>query len=192
MNGEKVFETVSRYSTESGIVINKMLGGRLMAPAEVEELLKEKKLPPMTGFRSKKGVEFAAAVIINDKNRAELIFETPSTEHNGEILGYAPQDHSPVYETLTAYVSQSSIDGDEKGFRLNKMILGKEISVENLQRMLNGEKTELIKGFRSARTKKLFDAYLFLDEKGAMKFEFPPRPAGRRFFKKSSAKKTKE
>lgn len=192
VNGEKVFETVSRYSTESGIVINKMLGGRLMAPAEVEELLKEKKLPPMTGFRSKKGVEFAAAVIINDKNRAELIFETPSTEHNGEILGYAPQDHSPVYETLTAYVSQSSIDGDEKGFRLNKMILGKEISVENLQRMLNGEKTELIKGFRSARTKKLFDAYLFLDEKGAMKFEFPPRPAGRRFFKKSSAKKTKE
>lgn len=190
VNGVKVFETVSRYSTENGIVINKMLGGRLMSPSEIEELLKEGKLPPLTGFRSKKGVEFAAAVVINDKNRAELIFETPSTEHNGEILGYAPQDKSPVYETLTAYVSQSSIDGEDSGFRLNKIILGKEISVENLQRMLNGEKTELIKGFRSARTRKLFDAFIYLDEKGAIKFEFPPRPAGRRFFKKGAAKKT--
>ncbi|MEE1275456.1 MAG: DNA topoisomerase III [Fibrobacteraceae bacterium] len=192
VNGIKVFETVSKYTTEDGISINKMLGGRLMSPAEIKELLKEGKLPPLTGFRSKKGVEFAAAVIINDKKRAELIFETPNTEHNGIVLGYAPQDKSPVYETLTAYVSQSSIDGDSSAFRLNKIILGKEISVENLQRLLRGEKTELIQGFRSARTKKLFDAYLFLDEKGAMKFEFPPRPASKRFFKRATKKATKE
>lgn len=188
---KKVFETVSRYRTEDGITINKMLGGRLMTSAEVIELLENKRLGPLTGFRSKKGVEFSAAVVIGEKNRAELVFETSAAEHGEEILGTAP-DGSPVYESLTAYVSQKYVDGDENGFRLNKMILGKEISVENLKKMLAGTKTDLIQGFRSSRTKKLFDAYLFLDEKGSIKFDFPPRPAGKKFFGKNLKKTSEE
>ena len=44
------------------------------------------------------------------------------------------------------------------------------------------------KGFRSNKTRKLFDAYLML-EKGKLKFDFPPREfKPRRFFKKSTAK----
>ena len=189
VNGIKVFETVSRYTTEDGISINKMLGGRLMSPEEIVTLLKNKKLEPLTGFRSKTGKEFSAAVIINDKNRPELIFDTPTTEHSEEVLGKAP-DGTPVYETLTAYISQAAIDGDKSGFRLNKIILGKEISKENLQKMLQGEKTDLIQGFRSAKTKRLFDAYLSLDAKGGIKFEFPPRPAGKTFFRKRKTAKT--
>jgi DNA topoisomerase-3 len=41
--------------------------------------------------------------------------------------------------------------------------------------MLNGEKTELITGFRSSRTYRLFDAYLSLDQQGKIAFSFPPR-----------------
>ena len=45
-----------------------------------------------------------------------------------------------------------------------------------------------IKGFRSNKTRRLFDAYLTL-EKGKLKFDFPPREfKPRRFFKKSAAK----
>ncbi len=184
VNGKRVFETVSRYKTEDGIIIRKMLGGRQMSEAEVQQLLTDGQLPLLSGFRSKRGVEFSAAVILNDQKRAELIFETPGTEHGDEVLGQA-FDGTPVYETLTAYVSQAYIDGEANAFKLNKMILGKEISVENLKRLLRGEKTELIQGFRSARTKRLFDAYLYFD-KGAMKFEFPPRPMGKRVFKKKT------
>lgn len=187
VNGKKVFETVSRYTTEDGVTVNKVLGGRLMAEAEVEELLREGKLGMLSGFRSKRGAEFSAAVVIGEKRRAELVFEAPSTEHGEEVLGTAP-DGTPVYETATSYVSQAFIDGAEGGFKLNKILLGKEISKENLQRMLSGEKTELIKGFRSAKTKRLFDAFLSLKEGGKLVFDFPPRPEGKRYFKKGAKK----
>ena len=88
---------------------------------------------------------------------------------------------------MTAYVSQSSVDKKESGFHLNKIILGKEISTDNLKRLLAGEKTTLIQGFRSAKTRRLFDAYLMLEPKtGKIKFDFPPRVPGKgkRFFKK--------
>lgn len=187
VNGKKVFETVSRYTTEDGITVNKVLGGRLMAEAEVEELLREGKLGLLSGFRSKQGKEFSAAVVLGEKKRAELIFEAPSTEHSDVVLGTAP-DGTPVYETATSYVSQAFIDGAKDGFKLNKILLGKEITLENLQKMLAGEKTDLIKGFRSAKTKRLFDAYLSLKEGGKLAFEFPPRPEGKRFFKKGTKK----
>ena len=51
----------------------------------------------------------------------------------------------------------------------------------------DGKKTALIKGFRSNKTRRLFDAYLLL-EKGKLKFDFPPREfKPRRFGKKKEA-----
>ena len=71
---------------------------------------------------------------------------------------------------------------------ISSVLLGKEIPMEAIQKLLAGEKTELIKGFRSNKTRRLFDAYLTL-EKGKLKFDFPPREfKPRRFFKKSAAK----
>ena len=64
-------------------------------------------------------------------------------------------------------------------------MLGKELPLEAIQKLLAGEKTELIKGFRSNKSHRLFDAYLYL-EKGKLKFDFPPREfKPRRFGKKS-------
>ena len=57
------------------------------------------------------------------------------------------------------------------------------------KKMLAGEKTDLIQGFRSTKTHRLFDAYLLLDAKtGKIKFEFPPRIPGKghRFAKKKA------
>jgi DNA topoisomerase-3 len=67
------------------------------------------------------------------------------------------------------------------------VLLGKEIPLEEIKKLLAGEKTALIKGFRSNKTRRLFDAYLTL-EKGKLKFDFPPREfKPRRFFKKKEA-----
>lgn len=189
VNGKKVFESVSRYETEDGIQIRKILGGRKMAGEEIVELLTHGKIGPLTGFRSKRGMEFSAGLVL-EKGKIKFVFdngEDSGETELGEQLGISPLDQSPVFDTLTAYVSKSYIDKEKTGFHLNKVILGKEISIDNLKKLLAGEKTELIQGFRSAKTHRLFDAYLLLDKNtGKIKFDFPPRipGKGRKFVKK--------
>jgi len=190
VNGKKVFETVSRYTTEDGIVIRKMLGGKHLSESEIVELLTKRKIGPLTGFRSKRGAEFSAVLTINDQNKIEFVFdEKPEEIETGAQVGNSPVDNTAVFETLTGYVSQSYIEKKPSGLNLPKVLLGKEIPLEEIKKLLAGEKTGLIKGFRSNKTRRLFDAYLML-EKGKIKFDFPPRDfsKGRRFFKKSPAK----
>ena len=185
VNGKKVFETVSRYKTEDGIVIRKMIGGKRLTDEEVVELLTKRKIGPLTGFRSKKGSEFSAVVIINDQNKIEFVFDDkPEEIDTSKKVGKSCVDGTDVFETLTGYVSQSYIDKLPTGISLPKILCGKELPFEAIQKLLAGEKTELIKGFRS-KSHRLFDAYLYL-EKGKLKFEFPPREfKPRRFAKKS-------
>ena len=195
--GEKINETVSNYETDSGIRIRKILGGRHMSLAEVKELLENKKLGPLNGFRSKRGKEFSAALILNEKNKVEFVFDNLALADGKESLdfskqtpiGNSPADDSPVYETLTAFVSQSFVEGKSTGLRITKSILGKTLNAEHIKAMISGEKTELIKGFRSAKTRRLFDAFLKMDKKGKVSFEFPPSQ-GKRFAKKKGSKQT--
>ena len=185
VNGKKVFETVSRYTTEDGIVIRKIIGGKHLTDEEIVELLTKRKIGPLTGFRSKKGAEFSAVLTINAQNKIEFVFdEKPEEIEIGEKIGQSPVDGTDVFETLTGYVSQSFIDKLPSGISLPKILLGKEIPSEEIQNLLAGKKTALIKGFRSNKTRRLFDAYLML-EKGKLKFDFPPREfKPRRFVKK--------
>ena len=190
VNGKKVFETVSRYTTEDGIVIRKMIGGKRLTPEEITELLTNRKIGPLTGFRSKRGAEFSAVVIINDENKIEFVFdEKPEEVEVGAEVGKSPVDGSTMYETMTGYVSDSYLKKEPSGITLPKILLGKEIPLDEIKKMLAGEKTSLLKGFRSNKTHRTFDAYLYLDKGGKLKFDFPPREfKPRRFGKKNSDK----
>ena len=189
VNGKKVFETVSRYTTEDGIVIRKMIGGKRLTPEEITELLTNRKIGPLTGFRSKRGAEFSAVVIINDENKIEFVFdEKPEEVEVGAEVGKSPVDGSTMYETMTGYVSDSYLKKEPSGITLPKILLGKEIPLDEIKKMLAGEKTSLLKGFRSNKTHRTFDAYLYLDKGGKLKFDFPPREfKPRRFGKKKEA-----
>lgn len=190
VNGKKVFETVSRYTTEDGIVIRKMVGGKRLSTEEITELLTNRKIGPLPGFRSKKGAEFSAVLTIGDDNKIKFIFdEKPEEIEIGEQIGISPIDNSPVFETITGYVSKSFIKKEPSGISLPKILLGKEIPLEEIKKMLVGEKTSLIKGFKSNKTHRSFDAYLTLDKAGKIKFEFPLREFKPRLFYK---KKTQQ
>lgn len=199
-DGRKVTETVSSYETEDGIVIRKLLGGRQMDPTEVKNLLDTKRIGPLTGFRSKRGKEFTASLLIGPKNTVEFEFASDAgTGENGEPfdvnsatpLGNSPVDDSPVYDVGSAYASLSALERAKTGLRIGKVMLGKTLSHEDVKKLLAGESTELIKDFVSSRTRRKFDAKLKLSKAGKIEFEFPPREAGagRKFGKARFAKK---
>jgi DNA topoisomerase-3 len=184
IDGQKMFETLTRYESADGeFVIRKVLGGRQMAEAEVIELIQKRQIGPLTGFRSKAGKPFTAVLKINEKNKVEFVFDDTASGADGqpldiskeEPIGISPVDNTKVYETLTGYVSESALNGDKKGLKINKMILGKTLDRAVIQRLLSLERTDLIKGFQSSKTRRFFDAYLKLSKDGKISFEFPPR-----------------
>jgi len=180
-SGKQVYETVSFYETQDeSIKIRKFLGGRFIKHEEVQTLINEKKLGPLSGFISKAGKSFSALIKMKDDGKVEFVFESPSDSkpdfNTLEYIGDSPVDGTKVYRGEMSYVSESYYAVDSKtGLKINRIILGKELLPEDIKLMLAGEKTILLKGFKSSKTKRFFDAYLELDKKGKMIFSFPPR-----------------
>jgi len=189
-SGKKVYETVSFYETEDeSIKIRKFLGGRFITHEEVQTLLIEKKLGPLSGFISKAGKSFSAMIKMKEDGKVEFVFEDPSDSRPDfntlEYIGISPVDESKVYRGEISYVSESYYTKDSKtGLKINRIILGKELTPDIIKAMLTGKKTKLLKGFKSSKTKRFFDAYLALDNKGKISFSFPPRGFGKQLKKK--------
>ena len=181
VNGEEYYEYLTRYANkDKSIIIRKIIGGRQLSNQEVCELIKNKKIGPFDDFRSKRGKPFVASIVLNENNKVSLIFPSREIDQEldistAELVGHSYLDGSPVYKLDALYVSKSFIEKDEQGFSIPKFLLGKEIGEENIKKMISGEKTDLIKGFRSAKTKRLFDAFLEINKTGKLSFSFPER-----------------
>jgi DNA topoisomerase-3 len=179
--GVNFYSTATAYESEDKkLMIRKVLGGRIMEDAEIVRLIEGETLGPFADFRSKRGKPFSASLRIN-KSKIEFLFADSTEEldldeiKKQEPLGISPVDQTRVFETPAAFLSESALDGDkEKGLRISKMILSRRIDPDHIRQMLTDGKTELITGFISKK-KRPFDAYLLLDNKGKLGFEFPPR-----------------
>ncbi len=181
VDGRKFYETATAYESEDEqLMIRKVLGGRVMDDAEIVRLIQGETLGPYSDFRSKKGKPFTATVRIHN---SKVDFQFADSTENLDLdeitkqkpLGKSPVDDTPVYETPMAFMSLSALKGDKKkGLRIGKVILGRHIDPEYVEQLLGSGKTELINGFISKK-KRPFDAYLLLDTKGKLTFEFPPR-----------------
>ncbi|MBA1904728.1 topoisomerase C-terminal repeat-containing protein, partial [Escherichia coli] len=64
-------------------------------------------------------------------------------------------------------------------FTTGKIILQQEISREQLAKLLTEGKTDLLTGFKSARTGRNFKAFLVKQPDGKIGFEFEPRGEGK-------------
>lgn len=179
--GRRFYETASAYESEDKqLIIRKVLGGRVMTVEEVVALIKGETLGPFADFRSKKGKPFTASVHLAN-SKVEFLFADSTAEldldeiRGQQPLGLSPIDQSKVFETPAGFLSESALDGDQrKGLRISKVILGRQLDPEHIRQLLTTGKTGLINGFISKK-KKPFDAYLLLDGKGKLSFEFPPR-----------------
>jgi DNA topoisomerase III len=181
VNGLRFMATATMYMSEDETIkIRKVLGGRVMREEEIVSLLNGETIGPFDDFRSKQGKLFTASLSMKD-GKVEFIF--PDAENGldtdkikqSDPLGLSPIDRTPVFDAGTAFMSESALNGDqEKGLRISKVILGRRIEQDSIVQLLEKGKTGLISGFVSKK-KKPFDAYLILDAKGKLSFEFPPR-----------------
>ena len=193
-----------------GFSIAKIPGGRAFEVAEADALLRDKKIGPLEGFRSKAGWPFTAELkLVHDTeiNNWKLEFDfgdaAKQAEADGEpvdfsgqaSLGACPKCKGHVYEHGTNYVCEHSVGPKQTcDFKTGKIILQQPISHEEVGRLLTTGKTALLDGFVSNRTKRKFKAFMVWDPKeGKVSFEFEPRaarPAGKTAAKKAAAKKT--
>ncbi|HSG22848.1 MAG TPA: DNA topoisomerase III [Azonexus sp.] len=165
----------------------KIVAGRQFEPAEIDTLINEKQIGPLTGFRSKMGRTFSAAIKLNDNFEPEFDFGQDKTAEgeNAEpvdfygqaILGPCPKCAANVYDHGASYVCEKSV-GPEKtcDFRSGKIILQQPIDAAQMQKLLAEGKTDLLKEFVSNRTRRKFSAYLVAKE-GKVSFEFEKKVA---------------
>jgi DNA topoisomerase-3 len=177
----------------------KIVAGRQFEPEEIETLLTERQVGPLIGFRNKMGRPFNALIKLNDKQEPEFDFgQDRNSEEGGgepvdfsgqESLGPCPKCSSPVYEHGLAYVCEKSV-GPTKScdFRSGKIILQQAVEREQMQKLLATGRTDLLKDFVSARTRRKFSAFLVRGKDGKVGFEFEKREPKAAAAKKPAAK----
>ena len=175
-----------------GFSIGKIPGGRSFELAEVEQFLRDKKIGPLEGFRSKAGWPFTAelalvfdAEIDNWKLEFDFGEDAKKAEESGEpvdfsaqsSLGACPKCGGAVFEHGTNYVCENSVGPKSScDFKTGKVILQQPIDAEQVARLLGEGKTALLENFVSNKTRRKFKAFLAYDKKeGKVVFEFEPR-----------------
>jgi DNA topoisomerase-3 len=168
--------------------------GRTFEPAEVEQFLATKHIGPLDGFRSKAGWPFTAEMVLKysdeDKNwKLEFDFgDDRNAAETGEIidfsaqqsLGACPKCGAPVFEHGKNYVCEKSVPTAGQptpscDFKTGQVILQQPVMRDQMTKLLETGKTDLLDKFVSMRTRRAFKAFLAWDaEAGKVNFEFAP------------------
>jgi DNA topoisomerase-3 len=190
--GSVVKENYRRFAcTKCDFSMSKTPGSRQFEIEEVEQLLKDRTIGPLQGFRSKMGRPFAAILrIVRDEEiknfKLEFDFGQNDDSEDAEpvdftgqtALGPCPKCAGGVYEMGLAYVCENSVAKPKTcDFRSGRIILQQEILPEQMAKLLNDGKTDLLPGFVSQRTRRPFKAFLVKGKDGKISFEFEERKA---------------
>jgi DNA topoisomerase-3 len=160
----------------------KVTSGREWSAEEVAELITKRKVGPLTGFRSRMGKPFAAVVKLTDELRPEFDFGQADGEgeeapdfSGQEPLGKCPKDGGQVFEHGMAYTCEHAV-GPKKtcDFRSGRMILQQPIEREQMKKLLDTGRTDLLTGFISKKGRR-FKAFLVKQPDGKIGFEFQAR-----------------
>ncbi|MDI1338489.1 DNA topoisomerase III [Polaromonas sp.] len=176
-----------------GFSFGKTPAGRTFEVAEVEQFLRDKRIGPLDGFRSKAGWPFTAEMVIKfdeeTKNyKLEFDFGDDKAGETGEIvdfsaqqsLGACPKCGAGVFEHGKNYVCEKSVPTNAQptpscDFKTGQMILQQPVEREQMVKLLTSGKTDLLDKFVSMRTRRPFKAMLAWDaEAGKVNFEFAP------------------
>jgi len=177
-----------------GFSFGKSPAGRTFELAEVEQFLRDKKIGPLEGFRSKAGWPFTAEMVIKfdeeTKNyKLEFDFgDDKAGEDSGELIDFSAQTPlgacrkcgARVFEHGKNYVCEKSVPTLAQptptcDFKSGQVILQQPIERAQMSKLLETGKTDMLEKFVSMRTRRSFKAMLAWDpEAGKVNFEFAP------------------
>ena len=177
----------------------KIISGRLFESKEIEQLIRDRQLGPLQGFRSRMGRPFAAVLKLNAENKVE--FDFGPDQRNGEgagaevdftgqqPVGKCPKCGNSIFELPMAFICEKSVGASRScDFRASKVILQQPIERPQVEKLLATGKTDLLTKFISKKGRP-FKAFLALKD-GKIGFEFEPRaPRARKAGGKSSEPK---
>jgi DNA topoisomerase-3 len=190
-------------ATGCGFSFTKTPAGRTFELAEADQFLREQKIGPLEGFRSKAGWPFVAELaLVRDEEtqnfKLEFDFGDAAKEavEAGELqdlsgktsLGPCPKCGSGVYELGSSYYCEKTIPTLSQAtpscdFKSGRIILQQPVEPEQMAKLLATGKTDLLDKFVSMRTRRGFKAFLSWNkEEGKVAFEFEPRAEGARKF----------
>ena len=178
-----------------GFSFTKSPAGRTFETHEAETLLRERRIGPLEGFRSKAGWPFTSELaIVSDKDTGQFKLEfdfgdDKTSEENAEIvdfsgqtsLGACPACGAPVFAHGSNYVCSKAVPTAAQpapscNFKSGQIILQQPIAPEQMQKLLATGKTDLLDKFISNRTRRAFKAHLVWDKAGGkVGFEFEQR-----------------
>ena len=191
-----------------GFSITQLPAGRAFETVEAEGLIRDKKIGPLEGFRSKAGWPFTAEIklafdgeISNWKLEFDFGEDAKNAQGDGEpvdfsgqeSLGPCPKCKGHVYEHGSNYVCEHSVGATVTcDFKSGKIILQQPVERSEVAKLLATGKTGLLENFVSNKTRRKFKAFLAYDAKeGRVSFEFEPRAprVAKAPAKKAAAKK---
>ncbi len=177
-----------------GFSFGKTPAGRTFELAEVEQFLRDRRIGPLDGFRSKAGWPFTAEMVIkfdDEANNYKLEFDFGDDQKDQEAaacvdfsaqtsLGACPQCAARVFEWGKNYVCEKSVPTHAQAtpscdFKSGQIILQQPIERAQMEKLLATGKTDLLDKFVSMRTRRAFKAMLVWDgAAGKVNFEFAP------------------
>ncbi|HEX5220645.1 MAG TPA: DNA topoisomerase III, partial [Verrucomicrobiae bacterium] len=160
-----------------------------ISPEQVKKLLAEGKTDLLKGFVSKKtNRKFEAYLVLKGgetafefaprekKSKAATKEPPPKVDFTGKaVVGKCPKCGGNVFDTEAGYLCEKSqMEKKRCTFKISREILQQPIDATQAQKLLATHKSDLLDKFIS-KAGKPFPAFLVMDDKGKVTFEFPPR-----------------
>ena len=195
----EIFENYRKFQCSScDFSVWKVIAGRRLEADEVELLVSDRSVGPLQGFRSKAGRPFSAILRLKEDLSMEFDFGLKAAENEQEpvdfsgheALGSCPKCAAAVFDYGMAYVCENSVGpGKRCDFRSGKIILNRPIEPEQMRKLLENGRTDLLHRFISKKGRP-FSAYLVKNSEGRVGFEFATRPQAKASRKNVEAEKT--
>lgn len=204
VDNKPLIETLRAYRSQDGqFIIYKTMGNRRISLDEIAHCFEHGRIGPIDDFRSKAGKPFSAMLEWDkEAHKIKFVFESSQQEANTDetldvsqfpVICECPLCHqAQVHETPNNYICARYKKEGGCTLKLSRSILGKAIPSDQFLKWAQTHKTDLIEGFRSNRTKRLFSAHLIFKEGGGIGFEFAPKAPKKTDSKKVATKKTKK
>ncbi len=196
--GGIVHETYKKFQCQKcDFALWKILAGRQFEVDEMETLITQREVGPLQGFRSKMGRSFNAIIKLTDTFEMKFDFGNSDEDHeevdfsDQVALGKCPKCNHAVYEHGLQYVCEKSVGATRTcNFKTGKIILTRPIEREQIIKLLETGKTDLLTKFISKKGRP-FSAYLVRNTDGKIGFEFEQKAPKKTTETKSKTKQSK-